>query len=152
MAADGPIASHADALRFIARLRAAVEAADPRKTATETALRAQAALRLGFVVKALGRVGVNLNAYAMREARWLASQPLERIAVVVDWLGQAAMAGNAELLAQASEYIDPCPARADGRCLHGESATCDRTDTAWRLKGIDPAQARRNALAALSED
>lgn len=150
--ADGPIASPEDAQRSIAPLRAALEAIDPRKTATEAALRAQGRVRAAYVTRALGDAGINLNGYAMKAAGWLANQRLERIAVVLDWLVQAGAAGGVQLLAEASEWIEPCPARPDGRCVHGQWATCARSDLAWRLRGLDPAEARRDALAALGAD
>lgn len=146
------IDSPEDALHAIEPLRRELEAADPRGTATEAALRVQAMLRIRHVTTALGNAGISLNAYGLMNGRWLAGQSLEKIAVVLDWLRQAGEAGNTVLLARAAEYIDPCPARPDGRCLHGEWATCDRTDVAWKLRGLDPAQARKHALEALNED
>lgn len=147
-----PIDSPDDALRAIEPLRRELEAADPRGTATEAVLRVQAMVRVRYITTALGNAGVGLTAYTLMSARWLAGQPLERIAVVLDWLRQAGEAGNVALLAKAAEYVEPCPARSDGRCPHGDWAACERTDVAWQLKGLDPAGARRHALEALRED
>lgn len=144
----GPISSPEDALRSIERLRRALAATDPHGTASERARHAQAELRARYVAKALDDAGVSLTGYGTTAVRWLAGQPLERIAVVLDWIAQASAAGNAGLLAEAAEWIEPCRPRPDGQCDHGPWAECARTATAWRLRGIDADEARRAATGA----
>lgn len=142
----GPISSPEDALRSIEWLRRAIAAIDPHGTASERARHAQAELRARYVAKALDDAGVSLTGYAQGSVRWLAGQPLDRIAVVLDWIAQASAAGNAELLAEAAEYIQPCRPRSNGQCNHGVWLDCARTAFAWQLRGIDPDEARRNVV------
>jgi hypothetical protein len=107
----------------------------------------QAEIRLTYVLAALEQVDVHLGAYDMAVARVLSGAPVETVVTILDWLARASAAGNAPLLAEAAEWIRPCPRpKAGGRCRHGEWATCERTDLAWRLKGLDPEQARRDAV------
>lgn len=150
----GPFATAEQAMRAIEPLRAALNAVDPHGVATGQARHRQIELRLAYVAEALGEADATPGAFGQIVARWLAGQPLEYIAVVLDWIARAGASGNVALLAEAAEWIEPCPARTDGRCPHGNGAwaACERTDLAYRLRGLDPAEARRHALDALGEE
>jgi hypothetical protein len=90
-----PIGSPEDALRAIASLERALRAVDPHGMATQEARRVQAGLRLAYVRHGLAAAGIELTPYTAMAARWVAGQPLETIAVVLDWIRQAGRAGCA---------------------------------------------------------
>lgn len=149
MPASGPFESIDDVAPVAHGLHQALAAVDPTGRLGADARRTRAEIRLRHVLAVLERVDVEPGAYDMAVARWLAGAPVETLVVILDWLARASAAGNAPLLAEAADWIRPCPrpAKPGGRCRHGDWATCAWTDLAWRLKGLDPEQARRDAAA-----
>jgi|SRR6185312_4065292 len=133
-------------------LEDALRAADPAGGLSAESRRARAGIRFRFLLDALNDARVALGNGDMAVARSLAGSSVETLVVLADWLARASAGGNVELLAEAAEYVMPCEPGPGGQCEHGVWARCERTDAAWRLRGLDPGEARRHALEALRED
>jgi hypothetical protein len=143
----GPFERPEDAIRAAAHLNAALEAADPHRSATEQVRRARAAIRIRHVLGALNAAHVPLGPYDQTVAAWLARWDPATIVVVLDWVASAFEAGNVDLLADCAQHIQACrtPDFAAGdadKCVHGAWSQCEITELAWRLRGIDPETAR----------
>lgn len=149
MPALGPFELIDDVAPLAHDLHRALAAADPTGRLGADALHARAEIRLKHVLAALEQADVHLGAYDLAVARVLSGAPVETLVTILDWLARASAAGNAPLLAEAADHIKPCPPPSgpDGRCRHGDWWSCQRTDLAYRLRGLDPAQARRGAAA-----
>lgn len=129
-------------------LRAALHAADPENILTTATQRARAGIRVRFLLDAFADAGVGYGSCDLAVLRSLAGSTVETLVTIADWLARANAAGNVELLADAAEYITPCPPPGvpGGDCEHGRWTRCERTDLAWRLRGLDPVEARVHAV------
>lgn len=147
MSARGPFETIDDVAPVARDLHHALTAVDPTRMLDAKARHLQAEIRLRYLIEALESADVGLGAYDLAVARSLTGASVETLVVIAGWLARASAAGNAPLLAEAADYIRPCrrPAKPDGRCRHGDWATCEWTDLAYRLRGLDPAEARRDA-------
>jgi len=149
MPAFGPFESIDDVAPVAHGLHQALAAVDPTGTSTLEARRRHVEIRHRYLLAALEQVDAGLGAHDIAVARSLVGLPVETLVVIADWLARASAAGNAALLAEAADWIKPCPrpTKPGGKCRHGDWTACERTDLAWRLKGLDPEQARRDATA-----
>lgn len=144
--AHGPFGNHDDVMAAAQPLLDALHRVDPAEVPTVAAERARARVRLRYLLERLEAAGVTLGDYDLGEVRALADTTVTTLVMIGDWLARAYASGNAELLGEAAEYVRPCMPGADGRCEHGQWAGCAQTDVAYRLRGLDPSEARKRAL------
>ncbi len=145
----GPFHSRADLEPAAEVLQAELAAVTRGDLDDPAARRARATVRFRWLLDALEETGVGMGDLDMAVARSLLGLPVDTLVVLADWLARANAAGNAGLLAEAADYLRPCQPGPGARCEHGAWADCGVTDLAYRLRGLDPDQARRRVIETL---
>lgn len=155
----GPFHTRDDLTAAAQPLHDALRAATPDGTPASAIGRARARVRFRYLIDAFTDAGVDLGNADVAIARVLVGSSVETLVVLRDWLARAGVAGESSgnvelvaLLADAACHLEPCPPGPGGRCEHGQWAECQRTDVAYRLRGLDVGQARAHALETLRGD